>query len=778
MKKYIIISIILLQSINIFAQKIRVLNLENSQPVPFAAVYFPDLKTGANTDENGFFSTENLPKTVLGQISCVGYKTWLQQIDIQKVTEVFLTPDAHDLQEIVVAGYSSKLQGENVLNVEKLTLSAENQGVNLVEKLTKIAGLDNFSTGASIGKPVIRGLSGNRIAVFAQGVRLENQQWGDEHGLGLDENGFENVEVIKGAASLLYGSDAIGGVLCFVDERFANENSVEARLSAEYQANTNGFRNNAAIKFSKNRWRANFFGGYTQHFDYKDGNRNSVINSRFRNGDFKTAIGYSGKNFVTSLKYSFLAEKYGLLPDPTPTLPEGEGVADISNLHKICSVRRSPSFGGGRGEVLPFQTINTHIISTENSIFLQNNSKLQLDLGAVLNRRKEFADLTPNTSPSGEGNEAELDMNLSTISYNFRWYSPKFKDKISLIVGSQGMFQNNQNFGNEELIPNANTVDFGLFAVSDFYYSKKSFVQFGLRFDNRNISAFEQQSPENETVVGQARNGNGLKKNYSSINFSAGIFQPIYKNLSMRLNFSSGFRAPTMFELLSDGIHEGTNRYEKGNSELKTENSYQADFSLNFNSKHLEFFINPYVNFFKNYIYLQPTDSIVDNAQVFDYVQNSAILYGGEAAFHFHPHPVDWLHFDGSYSATFGENVGAERALPLPLMPSQKIKLTLQGNFKFKKILTNFSVFLNYQYSFAQNRIAVYEVQTPDYHLFNCGMDFDFLFGKQKLFLNISANNIFNQKYFDHLSRYKTEGILNIGRNFIVKITVPFEWKI
>ncbi|MDR2684111.1 MAG: TonB-dependent receptor [Prevotellaceae bacterium] len=335
--------------------------------------------------------------------------------------------------------------------------------------------------------------------------------------------------------------------------------------------------------------------------------------------------------------------------------------------------------------------------------------------------------------------------------------------KWSLIAGSQGMWQVNKNLGEEVLIPDAQTVDAGVFAVTDFYYSKKSFLQFGARFDNRNIRAVG----ESNTML--------LHKNYPAVNFSAGIFQPIYKNLSMRLNLSSGFRSPTMYELLSDGVHHGTNRYEKGNSTLKTENSYQADLALNFRNEHLELSVNPYVNYFRNYIFLQPRGEEIDAMPVYDYTQQDAMLYGGEADFHFHPHPIDWLHIDGSYSITYGENLHHEF---LPLMPAQKIKTTLQGNFKFRKIVQKFSVFVNYQYSFAQNRIAEYETQTPDYHLVNCGIDFDFKFGKQKLFLNISVNNLLNAKYFDHLSRYKSEGILNIGRNIIAKITVPLECKI
>ncbi|MDR1681979.1 MAG: TonB-dependent receptor plug domain-containing protein, partial [Candidatus Symbiothrix sp.] len=349
-------------------------------------------------------------------------------------------PDStHILPEIMVSTGWSHLQGENVTNVEKITLKQANyQGVSLSDKLTNIAGLDNFSTGAGIGKPVIRGLSGNRIAVFSQGIRIENQQWGDEHGLGLDDNGYEQVEVIKGPASLLYGSDALGGVLYFADERFAAKNNVEAALNSEIHSNTLGLRNTGVFKMSKNRLHFNLFGGYTTHEDYTDGGGNFVPNSRFNTSDLKTTLGYTGEKFTTSLKYNFLNEKYGL------TEAEEE-IADYSN---------------GRNPFSPYQHLVTHLISNNSSFYFNNDSKLQLDLGFISNGRKEFEEL----------DNAALDMNLNTLSYAAKWYSPRWND-WEMIAGSQGLYQTNANSGEEVLIPDAATFDIGAFAMANFHYS-------------------------------------------------------------------------------------------------------------------------------------------------------------------------------------------------------------------------------------------------------------------------------------------------------------------
>ena len=725
---------------NVFAQHtIRVLNKENKQAIASADVFFPDLKTSTATDKNGYFSINTKNETVFSQISCVGYATFLETIILQKDTIIYLDPSHQDLQEVVISGNSSKLQGENVLDVEKISLinNPELPGISLAQKLTNLAGISNFSTGAGIGKPVIRGMSGNRIAVFSQGVRIENQQWGDEHGLGIDENGYEQVEIIKGPASLLYGSDALGGVVYFADERYAKNNSIESVINSEFHSNTNGWRNTGAFKVSKKHWHANFFGGYDSYEDYSDGNGNAVYNSRFHTGNFKTSLGYTGEKYITSLKYSFLNEQYGL--------------SDSTKAPSNLSIgKRQPDY--------PYQNLTTHLISSENTVLFENEAKLKVDVGYIFNNRKEFESAT-------EDRQANLNMNLGTFSYNARWYSPQWHNRWSIIAGSQGMYQTNSNRGGERLIPDAVTVDAGIFITSDYYYTKKSYWQTGVRTDNRHISS---QPYGNEGESGYFPK---FSKDYTAFVFSTGVYHQLTKSLSLRGNLSSGYRAPTMFELLSDGIHDGTNRYEIGNSALKIENSYQADISLNYKTRHLELFLNPYLNYIRNYIYLQPTGEINENLPVYHYVQDNAYLYGGEAGFHFHPHPNDWLHFSGTYSSTFGQDTKHNH---LPLMPSQKVNLTVRASFPGKKALQTFSAYVQEEYSFAQNLIAQYETPTPAYNLVNIGLTFDLNIEKQKIIFDAIAENIFNETYYDHLSRYKQYGIYDMGRNLTFRVSLPF----
>ncbi|MDR0287912.1 MAG: TonB-dependent receptor, partial [Clostridiales bacterium] len=409
----------------------------------------------------------------------------------------------------------------------------------------------------------------------------------------------------------------------------------------------------------------------------------------------------------------------------------------------------------GRKPLLSYQDLTTRLFSFENNFFFDNGSKLKIDAGYVFNNRQELEDEHEHHEESeAHGHEeAALDMNLHTLSYNAKWNSALWNERWMLTAGSQGMAQNNTNHGEEILIPDAKTYDFGVFAMTDFYYLQKAYWQAGLRFDTRNIAS--------ET----------LDKQYNSFNFSTGIYQPVAENLSFRLNLSSGFRAPNMYELLSDGVHHGTNRYEIGNPGLKTENSYQIETSLNYKTKHIEIFINPYFNYIRNYIYLTPSAEKIDNIPVFNYTQNDARLFGGEAGFHLHPHPLDWLHIESSYSGTFGQDTHDNY---LALMPSQKIKAMLGASFSFEKAVKRFSVYLQNQYSLAQNRVAGNETSTPGYNLLNAGLTFELGAKSQTMQLNLSANNILDKTYYDHLSRYKVDEIYNMGRSFHVKINIPF----
>lgn len=728
-------SLLFLAITNLCAQnsiKGTVIDGSTKQPLPYASIYFTELEKGTSTNETGNFSLENLPSGNHKMlISILGYETKSVNQSIPNTTDIVisLTPSAIEIEAIIISTPFHKLQSENVMKVEHKTVKnlKASGAITLSDGITNIAGVESITTGMGIGKPVIRGLSSNRVLVYTQGVRLENQQFGDEHGLGISDSGIESVEVIKGPASLLYGSDALGGVLYLNPERFADANTQKSDISGNYFNNTQGFNINTGFKSSSDHFKFLFRGSHTEHSDYET-KRYRVTNTRFREQDFKSGMGYQHNGFKTEFRYNVNISKLGI----------PEGIGEQSN-------NRTP--------LLPFQNIANHVFSSKSSIFL-NNSRLDINLGYIYNDRKEFEahheDETDHEEMHEDADvlEAALHMKLKTANYDVKYNLPEL-GKFETIVGIQGMHQINTNYGEEALIPNAITNDYGIFATSHIHFDKAD-VQIGARYDNRSIDVTS-----------------GLTKSFNSFNGAAGIKTNIFNKLTARLNIATGFRAPNLSELTSDGTHEGTNRYEIGNDQLKSEQNFQSDLSIEYKNDHIEFFVNAFYNKINNYIFLSPNGEVIDENPVFVYLQDDAKLYGGELGFHLHPHPLDWLHVESSFETVTGKQ---DNDSYLPLIPANSLSNIIRAEFE-NPFITKGYAFVKLRTTFDQNNVSSFETDTNGYNLWSAGFGGTITFLKNELAITISGNNLSNEIYINHLSRLKTDGIYNMGRNMSLGLT-------
>ena len=727
--KKIIIALILGFSAVLQAQNTlsgTVTDLRN-QPIKGVSVYASELYKGTTTDENGKYTFFNLPNRNLKiSFAFAGFATQnktVSNLENENTLDVILEEVIFEMDEVIVSTAFNKIQSQNVMKVEHESIkNLQRKGTaTLIEGLATIPGLAQVSTGASIGKPVIRGLSGNRVLVYSQGVRIENQQFGDEHGLGLNDSGVESVEVIKGPASLLYGSDALGGVLYFNPEKFANANTFKANFSQKYFSNTAGSSSSFGLKTATDYWKFMARGSYNTHSDYRISGGDRVTNTRYNETDFKTGIGYSNAKFSSVLRYNYNDLDLGI--------PE-EGIADQTKSKKTG---------------FPKQGVFNHLLSL-NSVFFFEQSKLDLDLGYIANDRSEFED----------SNVAALHMKLKTFNYNAKYHFPK-TGKIETIIGVQGMHQTNANSGEEYLIPDAVTNDFGVFGTANYEWNSHV-LQAGLRFDNRKIST------EAHGILGDEGSFEAISNSYDSFNASLGYKTNLADNMTLRLNVASGFRAPNLAELTSNGVHEGTNRYEVGNSDLETEQNVQADLNLECKTDHFEFFVNGFYNHINNYIYTSATGAMIENNAVFDYIQNNAKLYGGEIGLHFHPHPLDWLHFETSFETVTGEKQNGDY---LPLIPANKWNNTIRTEFQIRNWMEDAFATLNVSSTFNQKKVSGFETESSGYNLVNLGFGGTVKLGKTVFDVNINGNNLFDKRYVAHLSRLKTDGIPNIGRNIV-----------
>ena len=650
-----------------------------------------------------------------------------------------------ELDEIVLSLPFNQTLGKSVIKVDKIIFNDLNPILQqyISKSISKLPGVSIVSTGPGISKPSIRGLSYDRVVVYSQGVRLENQQWGDEHGIGVSTSGINSIEVIKGPSYVLYGSDAMGGVLYIEPERYSNDFSVD--YMGLYNSNYNGITNNLGIKGSSGKFsylaRANMVDN--QSFSTPDG---EVENTWFKENDIQAGLKYETEKFSSDLRLSMNFSELGL-----PHMEEGH---DDHDDHDEEGHDDHDEEGHDdhdeEGHEDHYQELSHTTLTWVNTFDLGNDHELNVTLGRQLNDRKEFGGHEEeeghddHEEEGHEEGEAELDMELSTNTLDISLVMPQ-SDNLNLTIGANLLSQENKNFGHEELIPDAEKKDFGLYALGQITMENGAAL-LGVRYDNRSISS----------DMGSA--------DFSNFNGSVGIKRD-FKNSSLRFNIGSGYRAPNLIELFADGVHHGTFRYEKGNVNLVAEKSFQTDISFDINNEDSSVSFNLFYNDISDYIYISPSRDRMDGFAVFNYMQQDSELYGGEISFD-KKTGFDWLSYNTSLEYIFAESADGE-ALPFisPLTFNQVFNIDFSSNYSFE---------IDFLAKAKQGRVSMFEEETDGYSILNLSGNWMTSFLENDLNIFWSVNNVFDKEYYDHLSRFKTAGIEEMGRNISVGLKYKF----
>lgn len=793
-KKILPLVAIVFATLNTYAQNRISGNIkdENSKEnLPGVSIYIIDLKTGTSTDKDGNYQITNLKSgTYLLDISFIGYKSIIKQVTINKdtVIDFLLASTINELNEVIVTGVTRstelKLSPIVVKTIDRNTLN-QNSATNLIDGLKNVPCVNQITTGAAISKPIIRGLGYNRVITLNNGIRQEGQQWGDEHGIEMDEYAVDRVEIVKGPGSLMYGSDGIAGVLNFLAPKAPPIGEIRTQLISNYQSNNNLIGYSLSNAGNKNgfqwlgRFSNKFAGNYQNAFDGK------VLNSGFREFDGSLMLGINknwGHSHLTISTWNNILN-----------LPEGErdslGRFTFVNSNGDEMTAAGSDYTGYKIGY-PHQQIN-HLRVSSNNYFILKKGTINADLGFQNNKRKEFGD---PTNP----NDIALFFELNTFNYNIRYNLEKTKG-WETSVGIGGMQQSNTNKGLEFLIPAYNLFDVGAFVFTQKTFNKLTLAG-GLRFDNRNMNSKELFLDSLERPVSVPDTNSELKfgtftKNYNGVSGSLGLSYQINKTSTLKFNVSRGFRAPNIAELSSNGRHEGTFRYEIGNPDLKSEISHQIDIAYFLNSEHITFELTPFVNFIGNYIYSEKlngangSDSIPDPsdpAPAFKFTSANATLLGGEIYFDIHPHPLDWLHLENSFSYVQAtQSSQPDSSKYLPFIPAPKYRGEIKAQFKnVGKTLSNAYIKFGIDYFFSQDKFfSAYgtETGTPAYTLLSAGIGANIKAFKRKDFLSlyISGENLTDVAYQNHLSRLKYApenlatgriGVYNMGRNVSVKL--------
>ena len=701
-------------------------------------IFLPEINKGTTSDENGNYEISNLPNGKFKiQFSFLGYKNVVQIIELHNETKNFdvqLISEIIETQEVVVSGFLINSQHENaikidVLKAKEILLSGTS---NFMESITKIPGVDMISKGIGVSKPVIRGLSMNDILVLNNGVKIENYQYSENHPLGVDENSIERIEIIKGPASLLYGSDAIGGVLNFVKEKPAPTNTIQGFYKTQFHSNTLGYCNSFGIKGASQHFFAGLNLNQKSHSDYRQADGIFVPNSRFNELSLSSNLGNTGAKGTSKLYYDYFKQNLGM------TVP-----AIISTITEQA-----------RKNEIWFQDLEHHLISSQNKMYFEN-IKWETNIAFQSAIRK----LITTTE------EPFVEMNLNTISYNSKLMISTGKN-FENIVGIQGSTQQNRNRNDRisQFLPDANMNNIGILALSQFEFKKKLKIQGGLRFDIFNINTFELGT------IGTEGFHKAVSKQYSSINGSIGATYNVNEKLIFRANFAKAYRVPTLSELTSAGMHG--NRYEIGNENLKPENAYETDFSTHFHGEYISFDVAGFYNLIDDYIFITPSsDTTSSGLSIYKFSQSNANLYGAELGIHFHPKFLPCLHIQGNYSSVIGEQ---ENGNFLPFIPAQKFRYEIRIEKEKIGFLKHLKLKISALTALQQNNFSVFETSSDGYTIFNIGFSSDIVVFKQTIDFGISVNNVFDTKYIDHLSTLKPMNFNNIGRNIAISLKIPF----
>jgi iron complex outermembrane receptor protein len=774
-----------------------IIDAETNKYITGASIFISDLNKSANSNKEGYFSFSAIRSgTYFIEISHEDYKNRIDRITIKQDTTltVNLSFAIAELNQVIITAVTRSTELKiSPLIIKPIDLNYLNQGssTNLIDALKNIPGVNQITNGSGISKPTIRGLGYNRVITLFNGIRQEGQQWGDEHGIEIDEYSVDRIEIVKGPGSLMYGSDGIAGVLNFISPKSPQEGKIKTRLITNYQTNNQllGYSLSNSGRKKDYQWSAQLSsklaGNYQNKFDGK------VYNSGFQECSGNIFIGLNKKWGYSHLHASSFNTILNMIEGERDSLGNFvHETIDANGNNSIVTAKPEDMKGYQIG--FPHQAIN-HTRVTSNNLFLLKKGSINFDLGFQNNRRKEFGDLS---NPDNK----DLFFDLSTLNYNLR-YNLTEKKHWETSFGMSGMIQKNKNKGIEFLIPEYSSLDAGGFVFTQKTIKKFTFAG-GIRLDNRyiNTDLLVLDSLGNSTVALDSLSEikfSKIQRSFSSFSGSIGASYQLNKFSTFKLNFSRGFRAPNISEMSSNGKHEGTLRYEYGNSNLKSEISHQLDLAFFINKDHFSLELTPFINSVFNYIYSEKIQSVFggdsipdlsDPTAAFKFTQGNATLIGTEIYMDIHPHPLDWLHIENSFSfvrATLNNQLDSTKYLPF--IPAPKYRAELRAQFKkIGRHLSSVYLKLAADHYFKQNNyFKAYDTEsaTPGYSLISAGVGAS-IFGKNQRTIFqvfISGENLTNRAYQSHLSRLKyaplnpasgRQGVYNMGRNLSIKFIV------
>ncbi|WP_417431211.1 TonB-dependent receptor [Halpernia sp.] len=791
----------------------KVLDINTNTPIANAKITITDLHNSIQSDSAGNYHFSNIPAgTYLIEATVADYKSYSKNITVkgETTTDFKLDKSETEIAEVVITGSSKAVQIKKsplpIGSINKANIDT-NLSTNIIDAISKTPGISTVTSGPNISKPIIRGLGFNRILTLYDGIRQEGQQWGDEHGVEVDNYGIDHIEVIKGPASLMYGSDALAGIVNLIPTGAGPKDKISGSATTEFQTNNGMFGGSLFLTGNKNgfEYGARFSKQLAKNYRNKIDGR--VYNTGFNQTAADVFLGLHKKWGFSHLNLSLFNDLQEV-PDGTRDSLSRKFTKQITELDNYRPIVPESELNTYKISVL-HQKVQHYRAFLKNTFYL-GNSRLDANFAYQSSERKEYSHPEiPYQNVPG------LDLKLNTFNYDLKYNLPPFDD-WEIVFGVNGMVQKNDVLrGTEFVIPSYNQFDFGAFVSFKKDWDKLNLAG-GIRYDNRkfnNDELFIKKNAVNgfdEPVYGNDRFGadkvfSKYSTNFDGITGSLGATYIFNKNWAIKSNLARGYRAPNVSEISANGVHPGTGLFQIGNEQFKPEFSLQGDFGGTYTSKILNIGVSLFMNQINNYIYnskLQTasgSDSLsLSGGQkypTYKFQQGKVLLYGLEGNIDFHI--IKNLHFENSASLIYGDNHSFSGAAKnagnqyVPQMPPfrwlSEVRYDLTENSNtFSKTFVK----LQLQYTATQNRVYSYadtETPTKGYSLINLSFGTSILNKKGNNLVDVYllANNLFNVAYQDHLSRLKYFeeysaspnghlGIYNMGTNISLKIIKNF----
>jgi iron complex outermembrane receptor protein len=738
----------------------KILHLENDDPIEAAYVWILETRTGAVSDQNGNFVMRGLcPGTYTVTVKYLGHKEIRQTVNLSgnSTAQTFrMAEESLALGGVEVHGHKEAIQTTTAVSSLYGEAMLMSRGESLGESLKRVAGITTFSTGNTISKPVIHGMHSNRIMILNNGIRLEGQQWGAEHAPEIDPFLADEITVIKGAETVRFGPEAMGGVILVNPPTLPTSktsqtdihllgasNGLMGNISASYLGGSGkikglGYRVQASAKRAGNVKSPNYYQGNTGMAEY----------------NFSGSVGYSSGKLGVDAYYSYFNSELGILRDAH--------TGNLSDLLKIIKNGRPFTDADFTYDILnPKQQVSHHLAKLKSHYHFNPNLKLNFQYGFQLNNRQEFdkrrGDL--NTRPS-------LDLELFTNTFELN-LDHNLKSNWSGSIGVNVIQQANSNIpgtGVTPLIPNYDMFNGGVFAMEKYLKGPLE-LEGGLRYDFRTVSAARYVGEKLETAELDYQNFSG---------FLGGLYQ-LSPYFAFTTNLGMAWRPPNVNELFSQGLHHGAAAVEIGNADLLSEKSLKWVSGMEYESEKAVVELTAYLNQINNYIYLNPTGetfvSLRGTFNMYEYLQANAFFYG----------------FDLSGSYNFTDRLGAylkgsiirakntDMDNYFPFIPSDRMDWGLSYSLGKKDTPESDKITLSNLLVARQDREPDFDLAPapPGYALVNLGYQKKIQLSDNQLNIGVQVNNIFNTEYKEYMNRFRYY-TADMGRNILLKLNYHF----